>query len=99
MTVEISLLIAGVSLAFGIYQGISNLKRNKASDDKKDASQMTTVIVKLENIGEGVSEIKSDMRNIRSDVQELRERVAAVENACKSAHHRIDQFEGKTSKD
>lgn len=93
MTIEVALLISGVSLAFALYQGITNIKRNRTQDDKQDASQLTTVIVKLENIGEGVNEIKSDMRNIKEDVQELRERVVAVEQSTKSAHHRIDLME------
>ena len=94
MTIEVALLISGVSLAFAIYQGVSNLKRNKANDDKKDATEMTTVIVKLESIGTGVTEIKSDMKNIRADLQELRERVVVVEQSTKSAHKRLDTLEG-----
>ena len=84
-----------MSLAFGIYQGVSNLKRNKASDDKKEASEMTAVIVKLESIGTGVTEIKLDMKNIRADIQELRERLVVVEQSSKQAHHRIDEVVGK----
>lgn len=95
MTIEVALLISGVSLAFGIYQGVSNLKRNKASDDKKEASEMTAVIVKLESIGTGVTEIKLDMKNIRADIQELRERLVVVEQSSKQAHHRIDEVVGK----
>ena len=48
------------------------------------------MIVKLENIGDGVSEIKSDMKNVKGEVQELRERLVAVEQSAKSAHHRLD---------
>ena len=87
MTIEVALLVSGISLAFGIYQGIANLKRNKATE-------MTTVIVKLESIGTGVTEIKSDMKNIRQDLQDLRERVVVVEQSTKSAHHRINTLEG-----
>ena len=54
---------------------------------------MTTVIVKLESIGTGVSEIKSDMRNIKEDIVDLRERMIIVEQSVKSAHHRIDSIE------
>jgi catalase (peroxidase I) len=93
MTVEVALLISGVSLAFALYQGITNMKRNKTQDDKQDASQLTTVIVKLENIGEGVNEIKSDMKGVKEDVVELRERIVAVEQSAKSAHHRVDLLE------
>lgn len=93
MTIEVALLISGVSLAFALYQGITNMKRNKTQDDKQDASQLTTVIVKLENIGEGVNEIKSDMKGVKEDVVELRERIVAVEQSAKSAHHRLDLLE------
>lgn len=73
MTIEIALVISGLSLAFGIYQGVCNLRRDNKCDDKKDAAQLTTVIVKLENIGDGVTEIKSDLKNIKDDIKEFRE--------------------------
>ena len=53
MTIEVALLISGISVAFGIFAGISNIRRNQKIDDKKDATEMTTVIVKLENIRPG----------------------------------------------
>ena len=52
------------------------------------------MIVKLENIGDGVSEIKSDMKNVKGEVQELRERLVVVEQSAKSAHHRLDGLAG-----
>ena len=61
MTIEVALVISALSLAFGIYQGVSNMKRNQKADNVQEASQMTTVIVKLETISAGISEIKSDM--------------------------------------
>lgn len=96
MTIEIALLISIISVGFGVYQGISNMKRNKSTDDKKEANEMTTVIVKLESIGTGVTEIKADMKNIRADIQELRERLVVVEQSSKQAHHRIDEIIGNS---
>lgn len=93
MTVEVAILFAGVSLAFGIYQGVSNLKRNKEADDKNEASQLTTVIVKLENIGIGVTEIKSEINNIKSETKDNRERLIKVEESAKQAHKRLDVIE------
>ena len=75
--------------------GVSGIRRNQATDDKKEASEMTTLIVKLENINNGVNEIKSDMRNMRNDIQDLRDRLIIVEQSTKSAHHRLDGLEGK----
>ena len=53
---------------------------------------MTTVIVKLENISAGISEIKLDIKDVKNEVKELRERVAKVESSTKSAHNRIDEI-------
>lgn len=94
LTIEVALLISGVSLAFAIFQGITNLKRNKAVDDKKEASEMTTVIVKLENIGKDISEIKSDMRNIRNDVKSNSEKIVRLDESLKSAWKIINHLQG-----
>ena len=93
MSVELSILIPVVSVVFAIYAGISNLKRNQSQDDKNTASQMTTVIVKLENIGNGIAEIKSEISNAKEDIKENRERIVKVEESEKQAHKRLDMFE------
>jgi peptidoglycan hydrolase CwlO-like protein len=93
MTIEVALLISGISLAFGIYTGITNLKRNQNSDAKQDASELTTVIVKLENIGNGITEIKSELSNVKNDIKEDRERIIRLEELSKQAHKRLDNIE------
>jgi hypothetical protein len=93
MTIEVALLISGISLAFGIFSGLSNLKRNQKADDKNEASQLTTVIVKLENIGNGITEIKSEMTNVKNEQKESRERIIKVEESAKQAHKRLDTIE------
>ncbi len=93
MTIEVALLISGISLAFGIYSGISNLKRNQVSDVKKDATDLTTVIVKLENIGTGITEIKTELTKVKNDIKENRERIIKVEESAKQAHKRLDDLD------
>lgn len=95
MEVNVSILISFLSLVIAAFVAIANQKRNKSSDDKREASETTTLIVKLENINNGVNEIKSDMRNMRADIQDLRDRLIIVEQSTKSAHHRLDGIEGK----
>lgn len=92
MTIEVSLLISGLAFAFGVYQGISNLKRNKAADDKKEATEMTTVIVKLENIGKDTSEIKNDLKNIRNDVKNNSKEIVRIDESLKSAWKAINHL-------
>lgn len=93
MTIEVALLISGISLAFGIYSGIANMKRNQASDTKRDTAELTTVIVKLESIGTGITEIKSELTNVKNDIKESRERIIKLEESAKQAHKRLDVLE------
>ena len=95
MTIELALVISGLSLAFGIYQGITNMRRNNRKDDREDATQLTTVIVKLENISSGIAEIKNEISNVKNDIKESREKIIRLEEAVKQAHKRIDQIEGR----
>lgn len=89
MTIEVALLISGVSLAFAIFQGVSNMRRNNKQDDKKDAAQLTTVIVKLENINDGVTEIKNDLKNIKDDIKEFREWKATATQQIKALEKNV----------
>ena len=93
MTIEVALVISGISLVFGIWQGITNMRRNNKKDDQNEATQLTTVIVKLENISIGITEIKSEMSNLKNDIKESRERLIKVEESVKQAHKRIDALE------
>jgi len=93
MTIEVALLISGISVAFSVFAGISNIRRSQKLDDKKDATEMTTVIVKLENISTGITEIKSEMSNLKNDIKESRERLIKVEESAKQAHKRLDSLE------
>lgn len=95
MMVDVPILISALSLLVAIIVAIVSIRRGNSTDDRQSASQITTLIVKLENIAEGVNEIKSDMRNVKNDVQDLRDRLIIVEQSTKSAHHRLDGLEGK----
>jgi hypothetical protein len=90
ITIEITILLSVVSVSFAIYFGIKNSKRNHTIDTKSDTAQLTTVIVKLENIGIGITEIKSELFNVKNDIKEDRERIIRVEESTKQAHKRLD---------
>lgn len=94
MTVEISLLLSGISVAFAIFFGISSKNRNDRKDTEQEtedrASTHTLLMTKLENIADDVKDIKRDYRETRSEVQNLRDRVIAVEQSLKSYHKRLD---------
>lgn len=96
MQIDISTAIAVVSTAFAIFFGIRNLTRSKTTDDKADATQMATMIVKIDAVGTTVNEIKSDMREFKNEQQFLRDKIIEIEASVKSAHKRIDSIEDAT---
>ncbi len=40
-----------------------------------------------------MGDLKKDILSIRSDMNEFRERIVAVEQSTKSAHHRMDMYD------
>lgn len=83
-----AVVISGLGLAM-------NWKKNNKTDDQKEAAEITTVIVKLENISNDTKDIKNELRNIRTEVGELRERVIIAEQTAKSLHKRVDGLENR----
>ena len=96
--VELSVLLSLVSVAFAVFVGIINLKRNKSLDDKKEATETTAVIVKLENISNDIKDIKNELRSVRQEVRELNDRTIIAEQAVKSLHKRVDMHEERLQK-
>ena len=68
---------------------------NGRKESRADAAGTARVEAKLDSIGSGVEDIRVEMRTIRSRVDGLSDRLSAVEASCKSAHHRLDQMDGK----
>jgi outer membrane murein-binding lipoprotein Lpp len=92
MTIEITVLVSALSVAIALYFGLSTKRRNDRTDAQKEGADMTTVVVKLETISSGVNEIKSDLRNVRDDVNATRERLIVCEQSTKQAHKRLDEM-------
>lgn len=83
----ISVIIAGVSL---LIAGVSFMK-NARKDSQHEASELTTVIVKLENIGSDIRDIKTDMHEVKADIKNHAERLAIVEQQVKDLHTLVHQ--------
>lgn len=92
---ELGTILSILSLIVAALVGFTNIKRNQSADNRQATAEMTTVIVKLDMINTSVTEIKADVRNQRTELQELRDKVIMVEQAVKSAHSRIDTIQGK----
>lgn len=93
--IEITLLISIVSVTFGVWSIVATQKRNRVTDTKRETTELTTVIVKLESINDDTKEIKNELRSVKNDVQVLRERLTIAEQSVKALHQRVDKFERK----
>lgn len=86
----------GVLIALiGCIVGLAGWLRNHDSDNAKETSNMTTVIVKLENIRVGISDLKSDLKRTAEDLKGIDRRLTVVEESVKQAHKRINEIKGE----
>lgn len=95
MTIEVMSVVTIISVACAVYFGAINARRNKMHDDKGEATLLATINVKQDTMQKSIDDIRFDVKGIRAESQTLGLKVAALEQSCKSAHHRIDQIEGK----
>lgn len=69
--------ISFLSLLLALYTFLSR-------NNKENTSELTTVIVKLENIGNGISDIKKEIANIKDDQREDHDKLIVLETSLSS---------------
>lgn len=97
LTIEVALVISMISVFFGVYQAVINIRRSQSHDVKADTTQMTTLIVKLESISAGIAELKNEMGCIKNDIKHDNDRLTRVEENVKSIQYRVARIEGGDS--
>ena len=93
MTVEVALIISIVSVVFSVFFGLKNNKRTDTKDIEERVKENTRINIKLDNIGQTVQEIKSEISSMREDIKAHNDRIIKLEESCKAAHRRMDAFE------
>lgn len=89
ITITASVLIAAASLTFTIF-------REWKHSNAKDTAQETTILIKLENIGSTVGEIKAEMSDLRKEWREHNERLVKIETQMETVWKRIDDLKRVT---
>lgn len=92
MKIEVTVVISIITVCCTVYGVSRNLRLDAQSQEKS----LTTVLIKLENIQNGISEIKTDIKSVKGDVKDLETRMARVEESTKQAHKRLDEMKGET---
>ena len=73
------IIISALALLVTVVSTYANMKRTNKRDAREDSASLTTVIVKLENIGDDVKEVKNDLREMKQDLKNHSERLLIVE--------------------
>lgn len=85
MYTAIPIIISMATLLFSIYVYIIN-------NNKVNTTELTTVIVKLENIGTGISDIKSEMSSIKTEQKEDHDKLISLESSVNTMWKRVDEL-------
>lgn len=65
--------------AFAVVLSLISVIRATAKQNSDDRAELTTVIVKLENIGSDIHELKNDIRDVSAELKEHSARIVALE--------------------
>lgn len=79
MTIELSILLSVLSVGFAIIMGILGLRRNNKQDDKAEAAMLATMNTTLDRVARDVTEIKSEIKDVKCEVKDHGERLIIVE--------------------
>lgn len=77
--------ISFLSLLLALYTFLSR-------NNKENTTELTTVIVKLENIGAGITDIKSEIASMKTDQKEDHDRLIKVEASVATMWKRVDEI-------
>ena len=94
MAATIGIVISVLSLTVAAIVGFTNIRRSKTSDDRRDAAEMTTVIVKLDSLQSDIRDIKSEINNMRDDQRRDHDALIRLDASIKSAWKQIDKLTG-----
>lgn len=83
-------LISFLSLLLAAYTFLSK-------NTKENTTELTTVIVKLENIGAGITDIKSEIASMKDDQKEDHDRLIKLESSVTTMWKRVDELKANAN--
>lgn len=77
-----------ISICSLLLAGYTFLSKN----NKENTTELTTVIVSLDNIKSGIADIKAELNSIKSSQKEDHDKLIRVEESLKSAWKQINKL-------
>ena len=91
--ISIGLVFTIMGSIIGYATFFMNSKKNLKQETKEETTAITSIGTKLDLISKNVDEIRLDNKDFNKSIHQLGERISAVEQSTKSAHHRIENLE------
>lgn len=85
--------IKDILSAIAVVLSLVALLLNSRKETRQEAAGSARLEAKLDGIQSGVEDIRVETRTTRARLDGIAERLSAVENSCRSAHHRLDQLQ------
>lgn len=79
------IIISIASLLLAAYSFLS-------TDSRRNTTELTTVIVKLENISSGIKDIKGEIAHMKDDMKDDHDKLIQVETSLSSAWKKINSM-------
>ena len=95
MNIEFNLILTIISVVAAVYFAFKSDSRANDDDVSRRAQEGAILSQKLDSIREDTQEIRKEIVDVRGKVNALSERLILVEHDTKSAHERINHFEGE----
>ncbi len=83
MTLDLSILLTVISVSFAVLLGVLGLRRNNKQDDQKEATLLAVMNATLDRVAKDVTDIKTEVRDVRCEVKAHSERIIKVEEQVK----------------
>ena len=93
MSIELTVLISAVSVAFAVYFGIKSTRRADTKDIEEQTKNRAELNMKLDFISKQTNEIKEQISSLVKEVQNHGVKIAELEQSTRSAHHGLDTLE------
>lgn len=97
MTIEWAVLLSTTSVVAALVFNTMSATKARKQEIQRDSREIAVIITKLDNITAAITEMRAGFTNHDDDIKDNRERLVKVEEAAKSAHHRLDCLERKIS--
>lgn len=86
-------LLGGLGAVSGIVFAVASYKRSNKAENKDEGKSQGSILTELGYIKSGVDDIKRKQEKQDEQHIEVVQRLSAVEQSAKQAHHRIDKLE------